>query len=316
MSAMFDPAKLLQAFYLSASATILIVYLIPPLNTRFLAYGARDVTDRDPKDTSRAMSKGSQRRATAASGLLDRVADIKVPHKWFIHFYVVSVASSIFWAYEIVTHGPIYTYLTTFVPDTENPSTSVQAFGCWTLLAMQGVRRLYECLKQPQGSSKMWIGHYAIGIAFYLAAGVAIWVEQLPGLKAFTAMVADSQVDFELRDSMAFIDIMALVVFCGASLDQSILHRHLRSLKKYTMPTHPTFDWIVAPHYTCECLIYLALAVLSRPDGHYLNHTMATVLVFVVVNLGISADGTKKWMETKLGDGNVPAKWKMIPWVW
>jgi 3-oxo-5-alpha-steroid 4-dehydrogenase 3 len=313
---MLHPALFLQAFYLTASAITLVVYLIPPLNTRFLAYGARDLADGHPKPRITATNRAPQRRATAARSQLDHIADIKVPHKWFTHFYVVSVTSSIFWAYEITTHGPIYTYLATFVPDTGNPNPSVQAFGCWALLTMQGTRRLYECLRQPQGSSKMWIGHYAIGIAFYLATGIAIWVEQLPGLKAFHALADDGSANYAFSGPLPFMDVMALWVFTGASLNQSILHRHLRSLKKYTMPTHPTFDRIAAPHYTCECLIYLALAVLSRPNGSYMNHTMATALVFVVVNLGISADGTRKWMEAKFGDGNVPARWRMIPYVW
>lgn len=48
----------------------------------------------------------------------------------------------------------------------------------WVLLLIQGSRRLYECvyILKP-GKSRMWVGHYLLGIAFYVGMSVAIWVE-------------------------------------------------------------------------------------------------------------------------------------------
>lgn len=43
---------------------------------------------------------------------------------------------------------------------------------------IQGSRRLYECvyISKP-GTSKMWIGHYLLGIGYYVVMSVAVWVE-------------------------------------------------------------------------------------------------------------------------------------------
>lgn len=317
MLAFLEPRVLLQAFYLLASVALLFVYLTPVLNKRFLAYGARDAAEppRGKQDSSTNLE--SQTKAAGMNLLLDRIANLKVPHRWFIHFYVVSVLSSALWAHQIITQGQLYCFVASFAPASDDPNPCIRVVGCWALLAIQGMRRLYECLRQPQGSSTMWVGHYVMGIAFYLATSIAIWIEGLPALKAFHALGNDCNVTYKAsKEPVAVSDLIANAVIFGCFMDQHVLHTHLASLKKYTLPTHPTFQWIVAPHYTCECLIYLALAFLSRPSGYYLNHTMAAALVFVVINLGISADGTKKWMQTKFGNGSVAKKWRMLPGIW
>ena len=327
MSASIEPKLLLQAFYLSASAAILLVYLIPPLNKRFLAYGARDAAEPPAGKEESSTSSAPPTTPTRMNALLDRIADIKVPHRWFIHFYIVSVLSSALWAHQIITRGQLYNFLASFAPDSDDPDPFMRAVYCWLLLSIQGMRRLYECLRQPRGSSEMWIGHYAIGIAFYLATGVAIWIEGLPASKAFHRLGrgleynsnpynAPYKVPHKPEFTLGFSDAIFIWAFVDASIDQHKYHRHLASLMKYTAPTHPGFESIIAPHCTCECLIYLSLAILSRPSGYYLNHTMTAALVFVVINLGISADGTKRWMRNKFGDDSVAKKWRMIPRVW
>lgn len=64
-------------------------------------------------------------------------------------------------------------------PEHLESSMSVnQVMVSWMLLIVQGSRRLYECLAfSKPSSSKMWFVHWLLGIAFYLAAAVAIWVE-------------------------------------------------------------------------------------------------------------------------------------------
>lgn len=53
-----------------------------------------------------------------------------------------------------------------------------QVMICWTLMAAQGARRVYECFVfSKPSSSKMWFVHWLLGIAFYLATGIAIWIE-------------------------------------------------------------------------------------------------------------------------------------------
>lgn len=53
-----------------------------------------------------------------------------------------------------------------------------QVMVCWALMMVQGVRRLRECLVfSKPSSSRMWFVHWLLGIAFYLATGIAIWIE-------------------------------------------------------------------------------------------------------------------------------------------
>jgi len=48
----------------------------------------------------------------------------------------------------------------------------------WSLMTIQGTRRLYESIALAKPSqAEMWIGHWLIGIGFYLAMSLAVWVE-------------------------------------------------------------------------------------------------------------------------------------------
>ena len=49
----------------------------------------------------------------------------------------------------------------------------------WMLMSVQGVRRLAESIifAKPTGS-RMWFVHWVLGIAFYIAMGIATWVEE------------------------------------------------------------------------------------------------------------------------------------------
>lgn len=318
MMTVIKPESLLQTFYLLASVAVFSAYFTPAFHQRFLAYGARDTVDPALSKDKKSIAKTQQQRASSIDRLLDQVADIKVPHKWFTHFYVVSVVSSAFWAYQIMTRGSFYTFIESYNPETGNPEKCLRVAGCWFWLALQGVRRLYESLRLPQSSSKMWIGHYAIGIAFYLATGIAIWIEGIPALKSFFAWRDESEGDGVTYTiwPVPLLDVFANICVWEAFYRQHMLHKHLASLKKYSLPTESEFQWIVAPHYTCECIIYCSLAFLSRPDGLWCNRTMATAFAFVVINLGVNADGIKKWMRSKFGDASVAAKWRMLPRIW
>lgn len=75
------------------------------------------------------------------------------------------------------------------------------------------------------------------------------------------------------------------------------------------------FRYIVCAHYTCECLIYLGLAMVAAPTGLWRNRTVWCGLIFVAVNLGSTANGTKKWYAQKFGADKVAGRWRMIPYV-
>jgi len=117
--------------------------------------------------------------------------------------------------------------------------------------------------------------------------------------------------------------VVSVALFFLASGMQYSCHAHLASLKKtsskegggYQLPQHPAFARIVAPHYTAECGLYLALAIFAAPHGAWVNWTLMCALVFVGVNLGVTANGTKAWYESKFGKKAVEGKWRIIPFV-
>lgn len=92
-----------------------------------------------------------------------------------------------------------------------------------------------------------------------------------------------------------------LVVFFYNSYRQYQVHKYLASLTSYQVPDHPIFlqTNLICPHYGFEVNIYLALAILTARDFRVFNVTMLCAVFFVVVNLGVTADGTKKWMMRK-----------------
>ena len=87
----------------------------------------------------------------------------------------------------------------------------------------------------------------------------------------------------------------------------------IKPVKGYKLPDHPAFQPLIAPHYMAECLIYLAIAINAAPQGEWINKTLSSALVFVVVNLAVSAQGTKEWYERVFGKESTRGKWRMIP---
>jgi len=175
---------------------VLLVNSIPPLRSRFLVYGPRAAPTCVKESTSAPTAQESRttpRDKDPANGgnpvsrLLDGVASIQVPHSWFTHFYLVSVASSVFWAAQILLQGRVLDTVLVWQRDASTEKTEGlsrrgmtldQITVVWVLMTMQGVRRLYEStvLIKPS-QSKMFFLHWVLGIGFYAVMGIAIWVE-------------------------------------------------------------------------------------------------------------------------------------------
>lgn len=109
---------------------------------------------------------------------------------------------------------------------------------------------------------------------------------------------------------------IAVPLFSFAWTSQYRCHKHLSGLKKYSLPEEGMFQYLISPHYTCECLIYFSLAIAAAPEGHLCNRTMLSALAFVAVNLGVTARGTKSWYAEKFGSDRVAHKMIMIPFVY
>jgi len=110
-----------------------------------------------------------------------------------------------------------------------------------------------------------------------------------------------------------------VVLFLSGSIIQTTVHNHLRDLKArgaYSIPTHPLFKYTLTPHYFAECMEYLGFALIDAPAGQFFSTNMLCCLVFVVVNLGVTADGTRAWYIEKFGADKIKGKSRMIPFVW
>ncbi|KAJ6187585.1 hypothetical protein N7519_002493 [Penicillium mononematosum] len=307
-----DAVDALRAFFLLAAATTISISIPTSLRSRFLAYG--------PRATSGSISTGSappraQNPSTENKGFLDYLATWQVPHSYFTHFYVASVVSSVFWVAQLLSRGVVFQAIASRVSeDHQRHSMSLtQLVICCVLLAVQGSRRLWECFVfSKPSSSQMWFMHWLLGLAFYLAAGVAIWIEGSGTLLTENLTISHLQ----MTNAPSLRTFFLVPLFLVASGLQHDSHHYLYSLKKYTLPEHPMFRGIVCPHYGAECVVYLSLALLAAPRGELVNKTMLSCLAFVAVNLGLTARNTKQWYAQKFGKDSVQDWWFMIPYVY
>ncbi|KAM3418906.1 Polyprenol reductase [Cercospora zeina] len=310
-----DVVVLLRSTYLSLATLVLVLYAIPPLRTRFMSYGARQNSPSTPQKPTGRNGKGNPLAA-----LLDQVANICVPHNWFASFYAVSVCCSLYWATELMFRGPALVAASHLQVARSQSMTLKQVQVAWLMMFAQGSRRLLECLSLSKPSqSQMWVGHWALGILFYVCTNVAVWIEGIPAIEGHT---------FSSRDIAfsppSFRSFAGFLIFILASGFQHDCHAYLSSLKSrgqgvaatYCMPDHPAWNVSLTPHYFAECLIYLAIAIVAAPQGHVLNVTMLCALTFVAVNLGVTADGTKKWYTQKFGVEQTKGRARMIPFVY
>ena len=298
-----DITTLVRLFYLGSAAVILVVRAIPPLRDRFLDYGARN-------DVLRA---STARPSSRVVRLLDYAATLQVSHAYFVSFYAISAILCILWLLDICLDGPARAALSG-LGKSESPA---EPQDWWRpvlsldFLLLHSIRRLYESLyiSVPNPKSKMWVGHFAIGLAFFLVLPLAI-------MASYSRMSIPP-----VRLSLAPLQLGVVLVttnsFLAASLWQYKYHAYLASLRKYTLPQKHGASLIVAPHYTADCLIFLCLAILNARNG-VIDLNLLCVLVFVVINLGVTADGTKNWMLSKFRDqqDDIQSRWRMLPGLW
>ncbi|KAK0872271.1 hypothetical protein LTS02_001460 [Friedmanniomyces endolithicus] len=351
-----DITTILRSGYLAASALVLLVALIPPFRTRFLAYGARTFPfngSSSAKKEKAGVAKPQNKSTLIA--ILDRLADLTVPHSWFTSFYVVCVGWSLVWASQLLTQGPLFWLVAAYATaDCAATMTARQVAVAWAMLLVQGSRRLYESLEFAKPSkSKMWFVHWMLGIGFYTGTGMAVYTWVLSklshgeGRDAYSIPAAVQAHTFSLDDiAVTGPDLRtfaSVLLFILASGIQHDCHTYLASLKskpatppatksvhlskngegdsleaaQYKLPDHPAFAYLIAPHYTAECLIYLSLTMVAAPQGSaWVNRTLACALVFVVVNLGATADVTREWYRGRFGEAAVKGKWRLVPYVW
>ncbi len=252
---------------------------MPALRTRFLAYGSRATSPSPPQTRS-------TEQQSIISSLLDAAAAIQVPHSYFTHFYITSVACSLFWAWQLQVWD-----------------AHAQLQIIWALMLLQGLRRMLESYAYMSTSkSKMWFAHWLLGLIFYITINIAIWIE---GLHHAPLILPSS------------ILVPAILIAHGLQHTFHAYLYHLRTQNKdYQLPAHPLFPNLLCPHYTCEIAIYTILSFLAAPKGRTVNWTLVCGTIFVATNLGVTAVGTKQWYMDKFGAEKVGPWKRMIPGIW
>lgn len=181
----------------------------------------------------------------------------------------------------------------------------------WALMTVQGIRRLLESIVFCKASaSKMWFAHWLLGVTFYLAFGIAVWIEGAP-----TLLFTDSVSSSITRSAPSLKTFIGIPIFILASGIQHDCHAYLASLPKYSLPVHPVFQVLVCPHYFAESLIYLSLAIIGAPRDAVFNKTILTAFFFVTTNLAVTASTSKEWYERRFGKEAVAGRWRVVPWL-
>ncbi|KAI1327863.1 3-oxo-5-alpha-steroid 4-dehydrogenase [Xylariaceae sp. FL0255] len=312
------PATICQLFYIAGALAVLGIAGTPASLRRLLTqYGARNPdTGNDIKSFSGKSSTDSFNRKPLQTdeGLLVRLVTQatsvgNVPHSWFIHFYILSLSCTFFWAFQFLSNGAVLQYIVTSqAASSQSSMTICQVILVWLLMGLQAGRRLFEYLTILRPSpSRMWIVHWLLGHAFYVCTSISIWVEG-------SRSVWQRDRDISYAELSSLRSLLAVLVFLTAWYMQYRSHRYLASLKKYSLPQAGLFRYLVCPHYTCECLIYLSMAVLAAPQGEPYNKTLACAAVFVMANLGVTASGTKQWYCEKF-ESQADGKWRMVPFI-
>ncbi len=164
-AATLKPAQVCQGFYILASAAILALSILPAhLRSALMDYGARQ------EDSEKKKGRGF---ITSLIGLLE------VPHSWFYHYYILSVALSAFWAWQYLTQGSFMrTLAEAQVHDGEYGMEISRVYTAWGLMTMQGLRRIYESIYVTKpGSSPMLSLHWLMGLIFYADMSISVWIE-------------------------------------------------------------------------------------------------------------------------------------------
>ena len=162
---------------------ILAVNASPLCRRHFLAYGARDHAAEAALSCAHDSPKSSatiqrSHKASLLQKMANDLAQVRVPHHWFAHFYVLSLAMSLFWLVQVLINGSLVQLLASQCDPVAPRMSSQQVYIVLVLMVIQSVRRLYESLKvSSRSDSSMWVGHWLVGLAFYSGINIAVWIE-------------------------------------------------------------------------------------------------------------------------------------------
>lgn len=223
---------------------------------------------------------------TQLSKIVERILAIQVPKSWFLHYYVFYLALQWFQG--------IYIWYNS-LPLTKNTII-------WALMTFQATRRVLESYTLTKWNPKltMHVTHYHVGLLYYLGISSNCFLGLLDNNEPL---------------QWTWMYVVLVLVFFLSSIDQFLNHKHLASLKKYSVPTFNLFKVVACAHYFDEIIIYLVVLLIlfvqtpySIPDFNFLGSW-----VFVVTNLSVSANGSHLYYKEKFD--NYKVKYAAIPYL-
>ena len=222
------------------------------------------------------------------------------------------------------------------------------------LLLTHLIRRYFECnwVQKSNTSSRMHFAGYLVGFLHYLC--LPFILAPYPFYHStcddddnpFPGACSDG---IQNAPNKKMIDVFAII---GCIYFQYEQHRHhfiLARLRNnepasatYSIPDSGWFKQVSCPHYLSEVMIYLMFALIMHNESHtpvqsdarawekYLpdlspgTATLATIyrlkhwilLVWVIVNLSISASRSHDWYHENFGETYPQQRKRLIPFIW
>ena len=211
------------------------------------------------------------------------ITTLYVPKRFFLHFYILSLALSVL----------LLSYCAVFCESSKLNSDGILFT---TFIAIQGFRRSLECffLEKSHPKAVIHFSHYIVGVLFYTL------VNNVAFLAIFTSHTSTSHL----------MVASAILTFTLGSILQSSFHYHLSTLVKYSLPTFSLFRIVACPHYFAEIIIYSSLLLICPPQ---LYQTVILLILWIVVNLSVSADQTRNFYKQKFGSS---PPYSIIPYLY
>ncbi|KAK9248820.1 hypothetical protein V1506DRAFT_551207 [Lipomyces tetrasporus] len=249
---------------------------------------------------------------------------ITVPKRWFTHFYILGLSMSaascvmLYLCHTSTVTVPFrcLVYMdgllakrlawllaadhSLFVNVVDVNVSYTRAMAATIIVTVQCSRRLFECIfvEKLSKTARMRVGHYIVGLLVYVATTCASWSD---ALESTLAGGNDSDT----------VPKIAVIIYLLAAFAQYTAHDQLARLKKYSPPPSTMlFKYLICPHYLAEVAIYWAVAWICG-----FTSANVSVLVWTAVNLGASAEQSRKFYVEKFGESVVEGKWNLIPFV-
>ena len=226
---------ILDAYFLSLTASLSLGIAFPDIAEQLFSYGK---------------SLGKEESHDRSYGFVYRMITFRVPKRWFWHFYAVGTVfnAALIWCNASFWNILFETHL---------------------------VRRLAESLflEQHSSESKILLGHYIVGITFYIATSLSINLSTASeGVVAPLLCVVAQVCQFQCHQTLAALR-------AETALDST-----------YSLPCEGWFSQSSSPHYFFEVILYSALFL-----GCGCSETMFYCLLWVTSNLTITAKQTHAW---------------------